>query len=406
MALAGCDQPAQGVKVDDGPTSTSFGRREAAVAYAADATPEQRLATLLAAVHGPMPRALLQSRWTAEDPNSGETVGISLSVPGKLRMDLPGGGYLLAAADAVHRVSFDAQGARTHEPVDGELEAQLLRYRDAVEAMVLAPLYEARDASATDSGAVGFAASGRDWRLEFAPSGVPSVLGTDDGTVQVTFDEWSAPTSTTLVPHVVTIDGIGERVFEVDAAAVAFEADYFATEGAPERPAPAELRRLGGEERPTQPVLVHRPPRRWVVGEDPGTWTARREAFWEVGWPIHDGGGELDGFAWFYADGGSPRLAIPYRSRTDQAIAPAFPEGWRAVERPAGQVVVVYAPAGDRLDDRVAAGTDAIRRFAADQGLELDGSPRAAPYIHLHEDNGTDAEAERSKPICLQWDVR
>jgi len=401
-----CSEPAEtpGTEPEPGAPAAAGGPQPERGTSLPDQTlpPAEYLAALLASIHGPLPEALLRSRWRVVQGDV-ET-GVSLWAPGRLRVDLPTGGYLLAREDAAYRVTPSTDGGLAATPLANGEAAGLLALRDAFAAVALEPLYRAEGATRTDDGAIQFSARGARWTLRLDDRGLPAVL-TSERTppVDIGFLEWVAPTRRTWVPSRVRLGALGQRSLSVDSAAVRFADDYFEPPTAA-LPAP-EVRQLGGEDRPAEPVLTTRAATRWLVHSDPGTWAERQRVFWDAGWPIHNAGATLDGFAWLLDDA-EPKLAIPFRDKQgDEATTPELRDGWTLVERPEGRALVVYPALGGSLASRIDAARSGLREFSKTHGLTLAGPMRSAPYVHLHEKRTIDAELLANRHIRVEWDL-
>lgn len=358
--------------------------RPVAAAALAEAT---LVATVLDECHRPLRGRM--DRIAAEVTTSqGAVFRVFARLPGALRVAGPDGTLLWRDGQAV-------DVAAPANEVPPATQARLAALRQLLDAAALGPLHRATGCRRLGDWHFALTTPDATWTLQLRPGTLlPHSLQRGEQTVELR--DWLRTPTTWIVARAAA-PLLGECRITFEVADLAFDDEVFELPGTAKAPSTPRQKVLppGAEPRATTPQVSEARAVGWVVLDDPGEWPARAAAYAPVHAELERQQQAIPGFPILFEDGGTPRLAVPFRARPGQP-ALMTPTGWQVRQWPAARQLYVYPPAGD-FAARATTGRQQLQQALQAQGLEALGPITVQGFFHLHE--GPPLATQLAEPV-------
>lgn len=293
---------------------------------------------------------------------------------------------------------FAVEG-ETPRPATGEERSLLVSIRTMLDALLLGPLYRARDCERGSSSLSVVTREGARWTVHL------------DGLVPIRFDgeggplcviDWSRserPWMRTWIPSRASSPALGECAVSFEKEDLQFEPSFFSRRAGPEEAPPLVIGPGGrpgplSSMRPPTPREAANRPMRWIVLDDPLDWEKRASLYAEHFAELTAQNQQIAGFAGFLEEDGRRLMVVPFRRREGgPEFRPARPLAIR--DLPETRVLEVYPPSGS-FGEKVAAGARMLADEAARRKIRI-GPVLAQPFFSLQD--GPPSEAKLEDPV-------
>jgi hypothetical protein len=327
-------------------------------------------------------------------------------LPEAMRCVSVDGMFLLLGQRSYRIASASDSQATKGSAVPPAEQERLLALRALLDAASFGPLHRATTCRRTAPGQFELQQpSGAPWTMTLRP-GTLLPERFEQGSFAIHLRDYLR-TKTTWIVRKAEVAGLGVCDITFEVADLAWDPDFFTppadappNEAGTNPPGSGPTRipfvaQTGAEPRSRTPILVDARAVDWVILRDPGTWSARVQAYQPIHAELDRQNQSVPGFPIFLRERDQDLMAVPYRARDPKQRLRA-PANWQLRPIPASRLLVVYPPEGD-FAARCAAGEKLLREAASAQSLRPLGAVVCQPFFHLED--GEPPAAKLQAPV-------